>query len=147
MNINHVEMRLFLKGSEEDAFNKAHCAFDAYIDAKKKFPQLSVKVIPVGLKHPIFGMEVTKNIFENTALMHKKIKDVDVPFIVGLDLVNEEDSSRSIKDFENVIKQTLKAAPGLNLNLHAGETCSVDNNEIKIALDLGSKRIGHGLNL
>ena len=146
-NIFHIEQRLFLKNSEEEAFAKAHCAFDAYMEAKEKYPDLTVKIIPVGLKHPAFGKDVTENIFHNAAVMNKKIKDGDEDFVVGIDLVNEEDSSRSIRDFEELIKRTLKEAPSLNVNLHAGETRKKDNDEIKAAIDMGSKRIGHGLNL
>lgn len=146
-NIFHIEQRLFLKGTEADAFEKAHCAFDAYIDAKKKYPMLTVRVIPVGLKSPAFDMDVTKNIYENTVKMHHQIKDGDDDFIVGVDLVNEEDSSRSISEFAELIKTTLAEAPNLNLDLHAGESTSADNNEIEVAIKLGANRIGHGLNL
>lgn len=146
-NIFHIELRLFLKGSESYAFQKAHCVFDAYREVKKQYPELVVKVIPVGLKHPDFGMEVTEEIFENTVKIHKQIKDGDEDFIVGIDLVNEEASSRPISNFADLVKQTLLEAPNLNLNLHAGESCDSQNNEIANAIALGSKRIGHGLNL
>lgn len=53
-NIFHIEIRLFLKGSESDASKKAHCVFDAYIETKKKYPNLTVRAIPVGLKSNVF---------------------------------------------------------------------------------------------
>lgn len=146
-NIFHLEQRLFLKNSEDEAFKKAHCAFDAYIEAKQKYPELTVRIIPVGLKSPVFDMSVTQNIFDNAAIMNERVKDGDDDFVVGIDLVNEEDTSRSIKDFSQIIKDTIKKAPRLNVNLHAGESTSPNNNEIKEAINLNSKRIGHGLNL
>lgn len=138
---------MFLKGSEEYAFEKARCVYDAYTEVKKKYPQLTVRVIPVGLKSNEFDKEVTKNIYENTVKIHNQIKDDNDDFIVGIDLVNEEDSSRSIFEFKDLINITLDEAPNLRLNLHAGESTSSSNKEIEIALNLGSKRIGHGLNL
>lgn len=146
-NIFHLEQRLFLKNSEEEAFRKAHCAYDAYIDAKKKYPELTVRIIPVGLKSPIFNMNVTENIFNNAAAMHHRIKDNNDSFVAGIDLVNEEDSSRSISEFEELISHTIKKAPDLNIDLHAGESLNPNNNEISKAISLKSKRIGHGLNL
>lgn len=146
-NIFHIEQRLFLKGSESDASKKAHCVFDAYIDAKKKYPNLTVRAIPVGLKSNVFDMKVTEEIYKNTVSMYNKLKDGDDDFFVGIDLVNEEDTSRSISDFESLINKTLRNTPGLNLALHAGESTSSNNNEIEKALNLGTKRIGHGLNL
>ena len=146
-NIFHLEQRLFLKYSESKAFEKAHCAFDAYIEAKKKYPNLTVRIIPVGLKHLVFDMEVTEEIFRNSAAMNKKVKDGEDDFVVGIDLVNEEDSSRSISEFSELIARTIADAPNLNVTLHAGETRSSANNEIAKAISLGSKRIGHGLNL
>lgn len=146
-NIFHLEQRLFLKNSEEEAFRKAHCAYDAYIDAKKKYPKLTVRIIPVGLKNPVFDMSVTENIFNNAAAMHHRIKDEKDSFVAGIDLVNEEDSSRSISDFEELISQTIKKAQDLNIDLHAGESLNPNNDEISKAISLGSKRIGHGLNL
>lgn len=92
-------------------------------------------------------MNTTANIYENTVKMHYQIKDDDDDFIVGIDLVNEEDTSRSISEFEGLITKTLADAPKLNLNLHAGESTSPENCEIKKAVYLGAKRIGHGLNL
>lgn len=138
---------MFLKGSESDASKKAHCVYDAYIDAKKKYPSLTVRAIPVGLKSKILDINVTEEIYRNTVKMHYLIKDGDDDFFVGIDLVNEEDASRSISEFDNLIKKTLANAPRLNLALHAGESTSSYNNEIKKAINLGTKRIGHGLNL
>lgn len=146
-NIFHVEIRLFLKGSERYAFQKTHCVFDAYREVKKQHPELVVKVITVGLKSKVFDMEVTEEIFKNTVKMHRQIKDGDDDFIVGIDLVNEEDTSRNITVFSHLINQTLNEATNLNVNLHAGESCDPKNREIAHAIALGSKRIGHGLNL
>lgn len=131
---------MFLKGSEENASKKAHYVFDTYIDAKKKYPNLTVRIIPVGLKSNVFDWDVTEEIYNNTVKMHHKIKDNGDDFIAGIDLVNEEDSSRSISEFENLIHKTLKKAPGLNVDLHAGESTSQSNNEIKKALNLDTKR-------
>lgn len=146
-NIFHLEQRLFLKNSEEEAFEKAHCAYDAYIEAKQKFPELTVRIIPVGLKSPVFDMSVTQNIFDNAAIMNERVKDGDDDFVVGIDLVNEEDTSRSIADFAELVNSTIEKAPRLNVNLHAGESNNPNNNEIAEAIKLNSKRIGHGLNL
>lgn len=136
-----------MKGLESDAFEKTQSVFEAYQITKKKYPNLTVRVIPVGLKSLVFDIEETKNIYENTLKMHQAIKDGDDDFVVGIDLVNEEDTSRSIIEFKDLIKSTLKKAPNLNLDLHAGESISSSNNEIEVALMLGTKRIGHGLNL
>ncbi len=92
-------------------------------------------------------MEVTEEIFRNSAAMNKKVKDGNDDFVVGIDLVNEEDVSRSVSEYSELIQKTLSDAPKLNVNLHAGETCDPNNNEIAQAIMLGSKRIGHGLNL
>ena len=136
-----------MKGTEREAFEKTHCVFDAYQEVKKTYPDLCVKVIPVGLKSKVFSMELTEEIFRNTVKMHRQIKDGNEDFIVGIDLVNEEDTSRNITVFSHLINQTLNEATNLNVNLHAGESCDPKNREIAHAIALGSKRIGHGLNL
>lgn len=147
LNINIIEMRLFLLGSTRDAKNKLKCVYDAFLETKKENPYFCVKVIPVGLKNKEFGFDATKIIFNNTKKLYKKYKNEYGNFVSGIDLVNEEDSGYSLTVFNDLINSVSELDPNLGLYLHAGETNNPNNNQIEIALNLGAKRLGHGLNL
>ena len=68
-------------------------------------------------------------------------------FLVGLDLVNEEDLSVRLTEFQELLAKARTQNPNLHLTLHAGESLKSDNVEISSALSLGAERIGHGFNL
>lgn len=61
----------------------------------------------------------------------------------GFDFEGEEDQRKSYAYYAEV----LSSEPRLPLYLHAGESLSASNTNVRDALDLGALRIGHGINL
>lgn len=64
--------------------------------------------------------------------------------IKGFDLVQFE-GLKPLYDYVEDLVALKKKHEGFNLFLHAGETYDNDNNNMIVAIMLGSKRIGHGL--
>ena len=62
-------------------------------------------------------------------------------------MVNEEDLSVRLTEFQELLAKARTQNPNLHLTLHAGESLKSDNVEISSALSLGAERIGHGFNL
>ena len=68
-------------------------------------------------------------------------------FIIGLDLVNEEDDSKPLSVYEDFFTSEEVKESGLKLFLHAGESLRPDNENVIDACLYGSSRVGHGFNL
>jgi len=71
--------------------------------------------------------------------------------IVGIDMVMEEDYNDSISAFLPQLyeghQKFKKDGREFNMMLHAGESNSKNNKELYYAINLGTKRIGHGIHL
>ena len=61
---------------------------------------------------------------------------------LGYDMVGGEDCGKDLLYYADVLKDA-----GVPIIMHAGETLDPDNRNVEYALDLGVKRIGHGMNL
>ena len=148
-NINHLELRRVIKTDINKERKMQHIIRQAYYDVKKIYPDFSVKIIGNGLKYHKYSIKNTKQRLENTKILQKEIKDEsqtpNTNFIIGFDMVNEEDTSRPISEYSKLLKQYVNR--DMNLYMHAGETTSQNKNNINTAYKLGSKRIGHGYNL
>ena len=71
---------------------------------------------------------------------HLQEKYPDV--FIGFDMVGDEDCGKDLRYYAPVLKDA-----GVPVIMHAGESLKPDNNNIEYALELGIKRLGHGLNL
>ena len=72
-------------------------------------------------------------LIDNAVYVSLNLKDTVAglkDFLVGLDLVNEEDLSVRLTDFKELLANARKQNPNLHLTLHAGESLKSDNVEI-----------------
>ena len=151
--VTHMEPRVLFFGTEEQALGQARTFYRAQNAARKVDPAFSVSVIFCGLKAKTDSYDKTQfneELFRNGVYASMNIKDTiagGTDFLVGLDLVNEEDMSLPLVQFKPLIDNAVAQNPSLHITLHAGESLKEDNNEIASALALGAERIGHGFNL
>ena len=61
---------------------------------------------------------------------------------IGYDMVGGEDCGKDLLYYTPVLRDA-----GVPIIMHAGETSNPDNHNIEYALNLGSRRLGHGFNL
>lgn len=97
-------------------------------------------------------MKLTKEWMDDSCINSNPIPLAEVSdskFIIGFDLVSEEDTGITTKKFvdalyENGCEKLLKDVP---LYLHDGESNRYDDDNLYTAYLIGTERIGHGLNL
>lgn len=149
--ICHVEIHTLLSMDESKALRLLNCMRRAYYDVKSKHPEFSVRIIGSSMKMFGCSMEKTQAILSNCLTAQQLIKDEseDEPqnFIVGFDLVNEEDTSRALKEYAPMLLKLHEEHPDFKYFLHCGESLNVENDNLIDAYLLGSSRVGHGLNL
>lgn len=107
---------------------------------KRDYPLFQMKLIICGLK--IVGESHCKQ----QILDMKEAYKVYPEFIVGYDMVNEEDYCMPVKDLLLLIFEQQKSSP-FPIIFHAGESVDINNENLYDAILLGTKRIGHGFNL
>ena len=150
--IMHMEIHMLLSDDLETCEACIENVREAYYRVKRDYPYLSVKVIGAGLKHDRDNLEITKKCFLNTLYAHENIKDCFDPahptdFVIGFDLINEEDSSLPLHNFAPLLLRAKQKYPALQFYLHGGESLSAENDNLIDAYLLGVSRVGHGLNL
>ncbi len=151
-NIKHLEIRALFFGTNEEAAQKAITIRNAYYKVRDEYPDMIVSIVGCGLKRTNIDEVVTDVLMDNNLFVYENVKDEYNPnqhcdFMVGIDLVNEEDDSRPLSFYRDMI-ETIKAKhPELRVLLHAGESLHADSDNLIDAYLLGSKRVGHGLNL
>lgn len=84
------------------------------------------------------------------AALAVKLKKANPDFVVGFDVVAEEDPNHRTLDYLDEIQamQKLAADAGVDMSLyfHDGESDDRNNTNMIDAVLLGSKRVGHGFN-
>lgn len=150
--IFHVEPRSLFFGTHEEAVAKAKAIRNAYYRVKKEHPEFTCMVMGASLKAKSLPMELTDMLIENALYIKEQVKDEfdhahTGEFISGIDLVNEEDISKPLKDMRESIEKGLKNHPSGRVFLHAGESLYPESNNLIDAYLLGAERIGHGFNL
>ena len=150
--IMHVEIHLMLTDSIEESEEYLHVLQSAYAAVKADYPYFTLKIIGAGVKADSDKLEMTKRCFLNTLYAQENVKDTSDPdhesnFVIGFDLVNEEDASLPLKDFAPMLLTAKKRYPDMNLYIHGGESLSAENENLIDAYLLGVSRVGHGLNL
>lgn len=151
-NVDLLETRVYF--STDDASNKNLCESirRAYYKVKKDYPGFVVRIIASSGKKQSVTIETAEDSLRSAIRLSKEIKDEYDPaepknFIIGLDLVHEEDVSKPLSEYEAFFNSKEVKDSGLLLFLHAGESLRDDNVNVKTARDLGPTRIGHGFNL
>ncbi|MBQ6888109.1 MAG: hypothetical protein IJN54_11415 [Lachnospiraceae bacterium] len=119
--------------------------YDSYQAVKKSHPTFKLKLIIAGnrSKNADFIKEEIQKV--NTWIQNPP-EDIETNFIIGYDLVGEEDRGNET----NIYAESLYASGcvgAVPFYFHDGESCWANDDNIYSAFTLGSRRIGHGLNL
>ncbi len=150
-NVQVLELRAFLSGPT-DLEGKA-AGGDAAVaqyrevlaDVRRQYPDFQLKLI--SSRERVAAPERTGEYLREALRLRKLNPD----FVVGFDLVNEEDRSHALIDFLDqwlaIDKEARAAGIDLPFFFHAGESNWTENENLFEALLLRSRRIGHGLAL
>ena len=148
----HIEIHLML--TEELALCEEYVRTirQAYYAVREEYPYFTVRIIGAGVKDDNESLDMTKKCFRNTAELQSIIKDETDPhnpqnFIIGFDLVNEEDTSLPLRAFAPMLLRVREKYPDMKLYIHSGESLDMGNDNLIDAYLLGITRVGHGLNL
>lgn len=150
-NVMRVELRAFFAGTEEGEVAVAKALRQAYYDVRDAYPDFTVSVIASAGKTMSRDSEIS-SIMANSLAVYEQVKDEYDPddvkdFVIGIDLVGEEDASLPLEEYADLLEDIVERHPGLNLYLHAGESLDPENDNVIDAYLLGARRIGHGFNL
>ena len=151
VNIEHVEIHVLLSKKQEETNKIINTIKDAYFEVRKDNPEFSVLIIGTSMK--LFEtMEETESILNCVLDAHENIRDDFDPdnvhdFVIGIDLVNEEDSSRPLKEYAPLLIEIKSKHPDFEYYLHCGESIDSNNDNLIDAFLLKAERVGHGTNL
>ena len=151
-NINHVEIHIMLTEDPDLSAEYVKAVRQAYYNVKKEYPAFTVRMIGAGMKADNDKIEMTKRCFLNTAYVQETVKDESDPdnvsdFVIGFDIVNEEDANLPLHEFAPMLLLAKKQFPDLKLYIHGGESLSAGNENLIDAYLLGVSRVGHGFDL
>jgi len=147
--VMHIENRQTFSGTPEQAAEVIRTFKRAQDRVRVEWPEFSIRMILTGLKNPGYE-ELNLKIYEIGLKANELVKDTlssCEPFIVGLDFAQEEDLSYPLMAYKSMLQDALTTDPSLQITLHAGESLKPENNEIRSAIELGARRIGHAYNL
>ncbi len=152
IGIMHVEIHIMLTESIDESAENIRLIRKAYYDVRKEYPYFTVRIIGAGVKADSENIELTKQCFLNSSYVQEVVKDESDPehpadFVIGFDLVNEEDTSLPLRAFAPMLLKVRKQFPSMRLYIHGGESLDAGNENLIDAYLLGVSRVGHGLNL
>ena len=147
-----VELRVILFGDDADNEETFKMIRRAYYNVRDEYPEFTVRIIGVSGKNDFFDKEYAIEILRSVIRIKNQVRDEYDPehpedFIIGLDLVNEEDASKPLCEYKDFFESEEVASSGLKLFLHAGESLRMDNSNVIDAYMIGVSRVGHGFNL
>ncbi len=167
-NIDYVELRLLNRSvlvddnmediqkinnvnfkPSEVAFDKTELVqriFDAYkvVKSERKYMDFKLKVIISGSRNQeVSDVESQIHLTQKWREL-RNFKDNGTDFIIGYDLVSEEDHGKRTDEYAEMICKNRFTVP---FYFHDGETNWSSNSNLYSAFLLGSKRVGHGINL
>ncbi len=146
-NIQFAEIRIGSTIDRDIFLSMAEMIMKACNNVRKK-ADFHVTIIGTGNKG--YSLEEVQKRIENVAYVQQHIKDTlmnKCNLITGFDLVSDEDKNHCFEYYYDVLKKCEREYPDLKLFLHAGETKKTENDNIKWAIKLGAKRIGHAYNM
>ncbi len=151
-NVMHLESRELFFGSHEDAKARAEAIRSAYYKVRDEYPDFVCSIVGAGLKRTSLDPALTDTLIDNALYVYENVKDEYTPgevhdFLVGIDLVNEEDDSRPLEYYAEMLNKIRADYPDLILPLHAGESLYASSDNVIDAYLLQAERIGHGINL
>lgn len=135
--------------TEKECWDAIEVIWDVYQEFIKTNKDFRLKLIISGSRRKKTGeiiedkinkaLEETYNWMQNKAFQKEN-------FVVGYDLVSEEDRGNSTDSYADAIYGSDKSKY-IPFYFHDGESCWADDDNLYAAIALGTKRIGHGLNL
>ena len=151
-NIMHVEIHTMLTESLDECADYLKAVRQIYYNVKKDYPYFTVRIIGAGVKADNANIDLSRKCFLNASYAQEIIKDESDPdhisdFVIGFDLVNEEDSSLPLHAFAPMLLKVKRQYPSMKLYIHGGESLDAENLNLIDAYLLGASRVGHGLNL
>lgn len=113
---------------------------EAVAQVQQEHPALTVDFVFFGLK--ALPPEVNEEMLTN-------VLQYRWPRTIGIDFVQQEDPYGDQKPYDDVANKVLAKFPDLDIKkvYHVGETKDHKNNNIQIAINAGTARIGHGINV
>lgn len=152
IGLDLVELRVSCKPDDKVNTDTLTTIRDAYYNVRADHPDLRVRIIGCGGKGTKYTVGESCDALRAVIRASKEIRDEYDPadpeaFIIGLDLVNEEDTGRPLETYGEFLRSEEVTSCGLDLYLHCGESLRTDNESVIDAYLDNSRRIGHGLNL
>lgn len=142
LEIRHASGLIFSDDGTYLSFKEEFELYKSVIEEiKKEDPNFEFRVIVIGFK--MLGRDFVLKQLES----YQFAMDNGYDFVVGFDLVNQEDVTPSIYEFVDDILEAKKGYPHFNFFFHAGESANTTNENLYDAILLGTKRIGHGINI
>ena len=109
---------------------------DIETEVRKTYPYFHINIVYCYYKG--VPAETVPERLEFARHLQEKYPDM----FIGYDMVGGEDCGKDLLYYTPVLREA-----GVPIIMHAGESLDPGNRNIEYALDLGSKRLGHGLNL
>ena len=147
-----LELRVSCKPDDQLNTDVLTVIRDAYYHVRAEVPDFRVRVIGCGGKSEKYTVENSCDALRSVIRLSRELKDEYDPenpeqFIIGLDLVNEEDTGKPLEVYNDFLQSEEVTSSGLKLFLHCGESLRIDNESVIDAYLDNSARVGHGFNL
>jgi len=151
-HVSHIEIHALFSDRYERTKELALTLRRAYYAVKREHPELIVSVICSGMKYLGIDQSMPKQYLTNALRLREEVVDdfdpADPhPFIIGFDLLNEEDKSIPLKELAPMFLECREKYPDFNFFIHCGESLMAQSDNLIDAYLLGAARVGHGMNL
>ena len=147
-----LELRIVKKVDEDTTRSYLELIRNAYYTVRKEHPDFRVRIIGASGKNEKYTLDTTFDTLQMFIRLSRELRDEFDPeqpqdFIIGLDLVNEEDNSKPLDLYVDYLRSEKVKKSGLKLYLHCGESLRLSNTSVKDAYAAGTYRAGHAFNL
>jgi hypothetical protein len=147
-----LELRIVKKVDEDTTRSYLKLIRNAYYTVRREHPEFRVRIIGASGKNEKYTLDTTFDTLQMFIRLSRELRDEFDPeqpqdFIIGLDLVNEEDNSKPLDLYVDYLRSEKVKQSGLKLYLHCGESLRLSNTSVRDAYAAGTYRAGHAFNL